>query len=221
MHLKHIDQAPPGDQTRVWNPKIYPQDRGHRMPIITPAYPSMCSTHNVSASTAIIMARELKRGLAITTDVMAGKKPWSELLEPHDFFTKYRYYLQITASATSQNVLNRWSGTVEARIRVFVGKIEDVEKVEFAHPAVESFDRITYYLTPEERRQAETGDVNANLEGRTSADIEGKAGAGTVYTTTFYIGLHVQAKEGALSPDWRYQGPLSDVDEHRCSDPFR
>lgn len=32
------------------------------MPIITPAYPSMCSTHNVTQSTQMIMTQEFKRG---------------------------------------------------------------------------------------------------------------------------------------------------------------
>jgi poly(A) polymerase Pap1 len=63
---------------RVWNPKvgptlvlsasysqkfqIYQADRAHKMPIITPAYPSMCSTHNVMNCTLEIMKEELKRG---------------------------------------------------------------------------------------------------------------------------------------------------------------
>ena len=42
--------------------QLYPQDRNHRMPIITPAYPSMCATHNVMASTQHIMTEEFKRG---------------------------------------------------------------------------------------------------------------------------------------------------------------
>lgn len=52
--LKHISDGPL--QIRVWNPKLYPADKAHKMPIITPAYPSMCSTHNVSESTKTIMA---------------------------------------------------------------------------------------------------------------------------------------------------------------------
>lgn len=35
---------------------------GHRMPVITPAYPSMCSTHNITQSTMTIIKKEMLRG---------------------------------------------------------------------------------------------------------------------------------------------------------------
>jgi poly(A) polymerase len=35
------------------------------MPIITPAYPAMCATHNVTASTQMVMTEEFKKGLLI------------------------------------------------------------------------------------------------------------------------------------------------------------
>lgn len=47
---------------KEWNPAIYPTDRSHLMPIITPAFPVMCSTHNVSTSTMNVMAAEFVRG---------------------------------------------------------------------------------------------------------------------------------------------------------------
>lgn len=37
----------------------------HRMPVITPAYPSMCSTHNITASTMTIVKNEMLRGKLI------------------------------------------------------------------------------------------------------------------------------------------------------------
>ena len=77
--LKQIEDGPL--QVRVWNPKVeveytyssllnrdfqlYPSDRAHRMPIITPAYPAMCATHNVTASTQMIITEEFKRGSAL------------------------------------------------------------------------------------------------------------------------------------------------------------
>lgn len=106
--MKPIGNGPPGDTRRIWNPKIYPQDRGHRMPIITPAYPCMCSTHNVTRSTQQIIVAEFKRGLTVTDDILNGKKPWSALFEPQDFFSQYRYFLQVTTSSHLQDVQNRW-----------------------------------------------------------------------------------------------------------------
>jgi hypothetical protein len=35
------------------------------MPIITPAYPAMCATHNVTASTQMVMTEEFKKGLLL------------------------------------------------------------------------------------------------------------------------------------------------------------
>jgi poly(A) polymerase len=95
------------------------------MPIITPAYPSMCSTHNVTASTQMIMTEEFKRGqfilkcktissrnknsgAEIVDRVIVGSAKWSELFSKHDFFHKYRYYLQIIASTGNADLQMKW-----------------------------------------------------------------------------------------------------------------
>ena len=49
----------------VWDPRRNPKDRYHLMPIITPAYPCMNSTYNVTSSTLRVMSDEFRRGSEI------------------------------------------------------------------------------------------------------------------------------------------------------------
>lgn len=46
----------------IWDPRKKPWDRGHLMPIITPAYPCMNSSYNVSASTLRVMMDQFHFG---------------------------------------------------------------------------------------------------------------------------------------------------------------
>ncbi len=39
---------------------------------------------------------------------MVGKANWSELFSKHDFFHRYRYYLQIIASTGSSDLQIKW-----------------------------------------------------------------------------------------------------------------
>lgn len=95
--LKPIDDGPL--QLKVWNPKIYHGDRYHLMPIITPAYPSMCATHNISVSTKTVILRELQRGGDIVDKIFMKQLKWSDLFARHTFFSQdYKYYLSITSS---------------------------------------------------------------------------------------------------------------------------
>ena len=78
------------------------------MPIITPAYPAMCATHNVTASTQMVMTEEFKKGADIVDKVIVGTAQWSELFAKHEFFHKYRYYLQVIASTGSAALQIKW-----------------------------------------------------------------------------------------------------------------
>ncbi|KAJ7462038.1 poly-A polymerase [Mycena latifolia] len=197
--LKQIEEGPL--QVRVWNPKLYPADRSHRMPIITPAYPAMCSTHNVTASTQMIMTEEFKKAADIVDKVIVGKAAWSELFSKHDFFHKYRYYLQVIASTGNADLQIKWAGTVESRIRQLVMKLEYVDSLTLAHPFIKGFEQILYCLTDEEVRLVAQGEISDAVLKRKKEDIEGKEGGGVVYSTTFYIGLQIEPKQaGAVGP---------------------
>ncbi|KAF8622201.1 hypothetical protein AX15_007307 [Amanita polypyramis BW_CC] len=197
--LKQIEEGPL--QVRVWNPKLYPADRSHRMPIITPAYPAMCATHNVTASTQMVMTEEFKKGAEIVDKIIVGSASWSELFAKHDFFHKYKYYLQVIASTASQETQIKWAGTVESRIRQLVMKLEYVDSLTLAHPFVRGFDQVSHCLNEEEVHAVAQGEIAEVISGRKKEDIDGKEGAYPVYTTTFYIGLAIEPKQaGSTGP---------------------
>uniref|UniRef100_A0A5B7C7K2 polynucleotide adenylyltransferase n=1 Tax=Davidia involucrata TaxID=16924 RepID=A0A5B7C7K2_DAVIN len=109
---------------QVWDPRRYPKDRFHLMPIITPAYPSMNSSYNVSSSTLRIMTEEFQRGSEICEAMEANKADWNTLFEPYPFFEAYKNYLQIDISAANADDLRKWKGWVESRLRQLTLKIE-------------------------------------------------------------------------------------------------
>ncbi|KAG8768308.1 polynucleotide adenylyltransferase [Ceratobasidium sp. 428] len=188
-----------GMSFRVWNPRLYPTDRNHLMPIITPAYPSMCSTHNVTRSTMSVMKDEFARGAQIVEQIMLKRLEWSELFSKHDFFQKYRYYLQIIASSGKAEDQLKWSGTVESRLRQLVMKLEFVDQLEVAHPFVKGFEQKHYCLDDSEVRAVAQGDVSPVIEKRKEEDMKSVPNVSEVYTTTFYIGMKVAEKKAGTS----------------------
>ncbi|KAI5173456.1 poly(A) polymerase [Pancytospora epiphaga] len=123
---------------KVWNPKVNPVDRYHKMPVITPAYPAMCSTHNVTQSTAAHITSELVRG----NEVLKGGD-FTVLFEPADFTKKYKLFLEITASANEEFEFLMWSGFVESKLRTLAGKLEGVENILAALIVPKSFKEKT------------------------------------------------------------------------------
>lgn len=124
--------------------QIYPGDKRHLMPIITPAYPSMCATHNITISTKKIIIRELQRASEITNKIFDGKLQWKDLFQRHTFFTQnYKYYLSIVAASKTKEAQLIWSGFVESKVRRLVSGIEMSQAgVELAHPFNKGFERV-------------------------------------------------------------------------------
>lgn len=89
------------------------------------------------------------------------------------------------------------AGTVESRIRQLVMKLEFVEGLEIAHPFIKGFEQTHYCLNEEEVHAVAQGEISDVIAKRRSEDIEGKDGAQTVYSTSFYIGIHVAPKQRA------------------------
>ncbi|KAM6459618.1 poly(A) polymerase gamma [Liasis olivaceus] len=123
----------------VWDPRVNPADRYHLMPIITPAYPQQNSTYNVSTSTRAVMVEEFKYGLMVTDEILQGKSDWPKLLEPPNFFQKYKHYIVLTAISSTEEHHLEWVGLVESKIRVLVGHLERNEFITLAHVNPQSF----------------------------------------------------------------------------------
>ncbi|KAF9183741.1 polynucleotide adenylyltransferase [Haplosporangium sp. Z 11] len=190
--LKHIEEGPL--QVRVWNPKLYPADRAHKMPIITPAYPSMCSTHNVTDSTMAVMLSEFKDASELVNRIMVERVPWSTLFAKDDFFSRYRHYLQVIASSDSEERHLRWSGLVESRIRHLVTRLERIENLVLAHPYIKGFSKVIQYRTATEKEDAAHGIIRTPPPDQAEAAADG-AELKTMYTSTYYIGLCIPARE--------------------------
>ncbi|KAJ1950649.1 polynucleotide adenylyltransferase, partial [Linderina pennispora] len=193
--LKAIEDGPL--QVRVWNPKLYAQDEAHKMPIITPAYPSMCATHNVSTSTKTIIMAEFKRGAEITDRIMTKKAVWNELFEKSDFFYRYRHYLQVNVTSEDEDDHHRLHGLADARIRHYIMKLEMTDQIVLAHPYIKSFDHSFVATTDEEVRKIRQGVLpetdasngsKTSGEGKTEAENEEKGSKKKLYTSAFYIG---------------------------------
>ncbi|KAF1985175.1 Poly(A) polymerase [Aulographum hederae CBS 113979] len=225
--LKHIENENIL-QARVWNPEINRSDRGHIFPIITPAYPSMCATHNVGYSTKHVILKEFTRGKAITTKIVQNMASWSELFEKHTFFTHdYKHYLMVVAATRNKEAHKLWEGTVQSKIRILTRGIEMyAADISVAHPYVKGFERVHQCKDENEVDQVLQGKLNhqipetetkpvderndakqaaaaedggENIKVKDSTIETNDQGVSTVYTTTFYVGL--QLKPGAKRID--------------------
>ncbi|CDH54327.1 poly polymerase pla1 [Lichtheimia corymbifera JMRC:FSU:9682] len=194
------------------------KDKSHRMPIITPAYPSMCATHNVTDSTRTIMIKEFKRAADKVDAIMIGSGKWVELFENSNFFQAYKHYLQIVAMSRSAEDQLQWSGLVKSKLRQLVLKLELVEMLVLAHPYTKGIDRVHYCLNEQEIQNATRGvfvpertftltegNMDANhmdeIKEKVSLTEEEEKSIQKVYTTTFYIGLYVEPKAaGSAEP---------------------
>ncbi len=190
------------------------------MPIITPAYPSMCTTHNFSLSTQAVIQKELKRGGEIADKIMTDKgHHWKELFTKHTFFTAgYKYYLTVVSASTTEQSQLLWSGFVESKVRLLVTKLDEHPSIALAHPFNKGYSRVHRCHTEEEINDVKKGSLKHQakdiatattghglaIQGATKEDavngdrdLKDDANLKMVYTTTNYIGLEL--REGKLS----------------------
>lgn len=177
---------------RVWNPKLYTQDRLHRMPVITPAYPPMCSTHNITSSTQNIIMLELEKGRNIVKAISEGSQTWSDFFAEPTFFAQYRKYLSIKAATKgSAEEHLQWAGLVQSKVRLLVQKLEVLSAIKSVHPYVKTFDKSFLCDEKDASRLVESLPVE-NIEITKDTDLSNFSGKVSVHTTVMFIGLELE-----------------------------
>lgn len=181
----------------IWNPKVSRRDATALMPVLTPAYPSMNSTYNITNSTFAIIKRELQRGAQIASSIIEGTRPWKDLFEKHTFFTKdYPLYLQVLTSAKDKMSLKEWSGWVESRLRTLIQAMDRQKAILVAQPYVKNFSQTHRVRTQEDALAVSNGstgfvvEADENEEGEQVPSMEGSH----IYSKVFYIGIEPSPK---------------------------
>lgn len=156
---------------RNWNPKA--AEQGELMSIITPAYPSINSTFNVSSTTRRILVKELFRAAKITRKINARTPGylWMSLFKRYDFFKEHFHYLRVDILSQSAEEHLQWEGLVESKLRTLINYIEKMGKgVELLHPytkpfqlADHDFKYCTTFLIGFKLTPGESGKTEADL----------------------------------------------------------
>ncbi|KAF7322028.1 hypothetical protein MKEN_00725500 [Mycena kentingensis (nom. inval.)] len=219
--LKQIEEGPL---------QLYQSDRAHRMPIITPNYPSMCATHNVSETTHAVMCEAIVQGAdgnieyeyadgrpstgaQLLEKIVAGTAQWSELFTKHEFFHRYKNYVQVVALARERGESIKWTGTVESKMRHFVLKLEYLDALNRPsdsivpgtgskslgppgpHPFAKGFARVVRCKDAEEAGKLLRGEgdlVVGEEDKDDDAEVEGKEEK--VFMTSFFVGLGIKPR---------------------------
>ena len=144
---------------------------------------------------------------------MAGSASWAELFTKHDFFHRFRNYIQVVAMTRDPQVQIKWcvarfdvdstleltrcrrGGTVESRMRHFVMRLEYVDNLRLAHPFCKGFNSTVRCVSEEEASAVMRGQPPSAPDAESSEDDPANESAPhKVYLTSFFIGLAVRPK---------------------------
>lgn len=152
---------------------------------------------------------------------------WKDLFTRHSFFTNaYKYYLSITASSRTKEAEAIWSGLVESKLRHLVGALDRKSVIAVAHPFPKGFERVHVTQNESEVEEVKNGSTKYQAKGTSTEttdetkDAAHQAAAQTgaenvtvpepsekpvqndgspnMYTTTYYIGLELNALEQGM-----------------------
>mmetsp|Transcript_247 Transcript_247/g.449 ORF Transcript_247/g.449 Transcript_247/m.449 type:complete len:577 (+) Transcript_247:96-1826(+) len=111
------------------------------MPVITPAYPRMNSTYNITDTTYKVLVDEWTRGAEIMDLIRQEKLEWDALFEPSEIYVRFKNYIEITWSAENEEDLKSWDGFLKSRVRFYFSEKERTihEQGIFLRPDMKSY----------------------------------------------------------------------------------
>jgi poly(A) polymerase len=104
-----------------WNPKKYPLDASHVMPVLTTAYPLINSTFNVGQHTLRLIQDKMSDAALTCDQILDGQRPWQDLFRTCHIFHEYEHFLIVMASAVNHV---QWFGLIESKLKYFVQSVE-------------------------------------------------------------------------------------------------
>ena len=143
---------------------VWPNDSAKSLiSIITPAFPAMNSTYNVSETTKRVLLKEFEffkefsnlisnsnyninnensmnnknmnvnNNSVINRNVNEFKFTWKDFFNEIDFFSYYSCYLQIDIVSRNEEDHKKWQGFVESRLRFLIKFLEEIKQIK-VHP---------------------------------------------------------------------------------------
>ncbi len=125
-----------------WNPKSCEGEQPHLMPIITPAYPCVNCTFNVSNTTREIVLKEMARAGRQVHKINQHQPGynWISFFKGYDFFKEYIHYLRIDAVTQNEEDHLKWEGLVESKLRLLIQELEPVRGIVHVRPYTKPFE---------------------------------------------------------------------------------
>jgi poly(A) polymerase len=109
---------------KVWSKSTESTKQPSLMPIITPAFPAMNTTHNVSETTKQILLAEFIRANNLFTGGAETVGLWPTVVESIDFDSSQ--FLRIDILSSNPIITNKLKGFVESKIRFLFSTIERI-----------------------------------------------------------------------------------------------
>jgi len=122
-----------------WNPAMNHFDREHVMPIITSSFPQMNSAVNITKTVCQLITAKCEEAMIICRGIVEGRRPWSDLFNPVNFFEEFDHFILISGSCRGDSCL--WFGSVESKLRQLNIHISNCTKVSSARVWPQPFIR--------------------------------------------------------------------------------